>query len=538
MTQETKNNDPFLQRAIEYWLDSSNELGYQPLFCELLTTQGYTVKYAIKSTTIEQGKDVVAIDADKIPHAFQLKGGDINTKRWREEVKPEIEAMIDCPIIHPDIDKKKEHVSYLITNGEINDAVRLEIVSLNEKKWKNSPLKYWTRGDLLNGFQQMAEGILPSDAQSYKKLIDLIFADGEGLADIKKVSSFLYQILNIDNPKQKKAQRQRDIAAALLYANMMAGPHRKKQNYSSAVQIMVVLLSLVFHLIDKYQLEDKYWIKSYEIIWNDILRTAKLLEAEIDDNEFNKLYNSPLNTDLIPFRKYAAISIIYPLKLAELIINDENWKTILNPDAGEKYKNTITIWGEAALLPLVFLALTLRNNSATKKTSINFIENAIDQIIVNNGRKSKHATGLISPYYDLDFIVKLNFGLLEDKFEENFKYSSSLLKSFIEIVVRANGREFISKKWSDISFMRLEEFIVDKPEDLYLWRTQKGENLSIVSKKIKSWKELTEEADSFDGKNLPTTIKRFPEFLPFFLSVFPHRANSETIGFLDINTKE
>ncbi len=538
MIQESKNNDPFLQRAIEYWLDSSNELGYQSLFCELLSIQGYTVKYAIKSTTIEQGKDVVAIDSEKIPHAFQLKGGDINTKRWRDEVKPEIEAMIDCPIIHPEIDKEKGHVSYLVTNGEINDAVRLEIVSLNEKKWKSSPLKYWTRGDLLNGFQQMAEGILPKDAQSYKKLIDLIFADGEGLPDINKVSSFLYEILNIDNPKQKKAQRQRDVAAALLYANMMAGPYRKKQNHSSAVQIMIVLLSLVFHLIDKYQLEDKYWIKSYGIIWNDILKTAKLLEAEIDDIGFDKSLNSPMDTDLIPFRKYAAISIIYPLKLAELIIDDENWKTILKPETGEKYKKTITIWGEASLLSLVFLALTLRNNSTTQKISTNFIENAIDQIIINNGRRSKHATGLISPYYDLDFIVKLNFGLLEDKFEENFRCSSSLLKSLIEIVARSNGREFLSKRWSDISFIRLEEFVLEKPEDLYLWRTQKGENLSIVPKKIKSWKELTEEADSFNGNNLPTTIKRFPGFLPFFLSVFPHRANSETIGFLDIAVRK
>ena len=142
--RQPESKDPFLQRAIEYWLDSTNELGYQPLFCEWLITQGDILKYSIKNTNFEQGKDVVAVAQSGEPNAYQLKGGSINLKRWRSEVKPEIDALIGCAIQHPDIDKNKPHVSYLVTNGEIEDSVRVEIVALNEKEWKDTPLHTWT----------------------------------------------------------------------------------------------------------------------------------------------------------------------------------------------------------------------------------------------------------------------------------------------------------------------------------------------------------------------------------------------------------
>ncbi|MGH2506307.1 MAG: hypothetical protein ACREGH_01520 [Minisyncoccia bacterium] len=94
-------------------------------------------------------------------------------------------------------------------------------------------------------------------------------------------------------------------------------------------------------------------------------------------------------------------------------------------------------------------------------------------------------------------------------------------------------RDFIAEQWRELSFMHFDEFVPDTPTDYYLWRAPTGENLSIMPKKEKNWKELVDEANSFDGKSMPPTLKRFPEFLPFFLMAFPHRATSETIGFLN-----
>ncbi len=530
--QETQNKDPFLQRAIEYWLDSANELGYQPLFCEWLISRGYILKYSIKNTNFEQGKDVVAVAPDGVPHAYQLKGGNINLNRWRMEVKPEIDVMIDSAIQHPDIDKTTPHVSYLVTNGEIEDAVRSEIVALNEKKYKDAPLRVWVRGDLLTGFQGMADGILPKDAPTYKELLDLIFADGTGLPDIRRVSEFLSQILNIENTSLKKEQRRRDIAGALLYATMIAGPHRKVENHESAIRIMVLLLSLIFYVVDKYALEDKYWIKSYEIIWNDILTTSRLLESEVNANGFESAATTVFDAELLPYRRHSAASIIYALKSSEFIAGDDAWKTMLDPSVMLKYRGTVLTWGEASFIPFILIICIYKNIKELESVASNLSQSLISTILDLNGRNSKHPFGLIPPYYDIDFFVKLSCGMYEGKFEDNYKLSSHLIKPIIEIVVRLGDREVIEQNWREISFMHFEEFISDDPIDFYLWKIERGENRTTLPKKEKRWKELVEETNHYDGQTLPSSLKRFPAFLPFFLSVFSHRANSETIGFL------
>ena len=530
--KHTAEKDPFLLRAIEYWLDSANELGYQPLFCEWLISKGYILKYSIRNTNFEQGKDVVAVFASGEPHAFQLKGGNISLSRWRLEVKPEIEALIECPIQHPDINKSTPHVSYLVTNGEIEDAARVEIVSLNESKWKATPLNVWTRGDLLNGFQGMAEGILPKDAHTYKEIINLLFVDGTGIPDIPTIYNFFSQILNIDSPSLKKEQRRRDIAAAFLYATMIAGPYRKQKNHDSTVRILVLLLSVILYLVDKNALEDKYWVKSYELIWNDILYNAQLLESEINTNGFEAAFTSPFDSELAPYRMHSAMSVILALKAAQYINGETSWNSILDPKAAEKYRGSITLWGEAAFIPLILMALILRNVGEASLAATNLIQTAVSAILHFNGRNSKHPTGLLPPYFDIDFAVKLRFGMLEGPFEHSYKSGSYLLKPLIEILARFDAREFIADNWREISFLHLEEFVPDNSIDYYLWRIEKGENRTVVLKKEKSWSELKDEANMYEGVSLPPTLRRFPAFLPFFLTISPHRINSDAIGFL------
>ena len=530
--KQPETKDPFLQRAVEHWLDSANELGYQPLFCEWLVTNGYVLKYSIKNTHFEQGKDVVAVSSDGTPYAFQLKGGNINLKRWRDEVRPEIDALIGTAIQHPDIDKAKPHVSYLVTNGEIEDNVRVEIVGYNEGAWKDTPLRYWTRGDLLNGFQQMAEGILPKDAETYKQLIDLIFIDGTGFPDYLTVYGFLKEILNLQDDSRAKEQRKRDIAAAVLYATMIAGPYRAAKNHASVVRIMVSLLSLIFHIVDKYKLEDKYWLKSYEIIWNDVYGTAKLLEEEVNADGFDASFTSMFDADLIPFRKHSATSVVYALKLSQFITKDEGWKSLLDPAIAPKYKQSVALWGEASLLPLVMLTLVFKRVTGGEVMAVNQMQAAVNEIIKMNGRHSNHKVGLIPPYYDLDFAVKVSCGMLDTEFEDNYKYHSYYLKPIIEMLARLKQRDFIAEQWKELSFMRFEEFIPADSNDLYLWRTEKGENRTTLPKNEKSWADLVSEAESFDGKTLPVTLKRFPEFIPLFLATYPFRLNSDILGYL------
>lgn len=526
-------NDPFLLRAVEHWLDSANELWYQPIFCQWLLVEGFSLKYSIKNTNFEYWKDVVAVDPQWVVYAYQLKWWDIDQNRWRSEVKPEIEVLIDCLVQHPDINRQTWHVSYLVTNWEISETVRHEIVQYNENKWKDSPLRILTRGDLLKWFQEISYGILPADAFAYKSLMDLLFQDGAGLPNIAPIQSFMASILHIEASKRSKEQRKRDISAALLYANMIIGPYRQQENYTAVIKILTVVLSLIMYMVDKNNLEKKYWIHSRDIIWEDLLYNSELLEKEIENDGFN-FHDSPIEKNLIPFRKFTPASTIFAFNLSKLI----SWKDISNfvkVFFSWKYTGSIVVWWEASLVSLFLLYFLFKKFSQeTAVLWISFLRFWISQIIARNGKDADPGNALISPYYDINFFLKLQFGLLESNFEDSFEKSSYYLKSFIYPLVRSWEKEFITTNWKAISYIHFEEFLVDNPYDLYLWRNEiSWDYRTIVPKKQKSWKDLENEANTINYEYIPKSMIHFPEFIPFFLLTFPFRVNPEILKLLE-----
>lgn len=530
--EKPNSTDPFLLRAIEHWLDSLNELSYQPFFCFWLTTKGYAVKYSIKNTHFEQGKDVVAVDKKGIAHAYQLKGGDINLIRWRTEVLPEIEELIDIPIKHPEINSSKNHVSYLVTNGNIEDNVRVLIDDYNSKKWKKTPLHILTRGDLLSEFQDIASGVLPSNANSYKQLLDFLFDEGLGLPNIDQVSTFLYEILDIEAVKPNKQKNKRDISAAMLYANMMVGNYRKKENHAAVVQVMTVLAASILYLVEKFELEDKYWRDSFEIVLNDIITTAKRLDEEIKSKEIVEQVNSPFENELIEFRKNASISIVVPLKLSEYITNDKNWETLLNPEIINRYQGLNCLWSETSFVNKIILAIIFKSHPDCVELSVPFLEDAITNIIQLNGRNAPKNGVLATPYYKFADIVPRVLGLNFEPFNESFKERSYFLGVLIDCLVRLESKTYLFDNWKEITFIGLEEFVPDNKLDYLLWKVKKGTNKTTLMPHQRKWSDLVLDSKSFKGESIPNIIKRFPEFISFFLSVYPHRLNRDIVGYL------
>jgi hypothetical protein len=135
------------------------------------------------------------------------------------------------------------------------------------------------------------------------------------------------------------------------------------------------------------------------------------------------------------------------------------------------------------------------------------IQDCIKTIILNNGRNSKTQSGLLPPYFDINFMVECMVGLNGVRNDVDFKLGSYYLKSFIEILVRLEDREFISSWWKEISFMHFNEFVPDKQIDYYRLHCQTGTNMTTVPKKEKRWKELNEEQIWF-SQNLYLLLSR------------------------------
>lgn len=532
MTTESRSNNHFLEKTIENWLTTTSELGYQMPFCQLLLCEGYSICHNSKHNAFEQGKDIIAINPEGKPCCFQLKGGDISNAKWRNEVKAEIEELIDYQIVHPSTKKGVKHISYLVTNGQLDDTVRLAIDNLNNGKWKDNPLRVITYGELLKRFIKISNNFTPQEVSNYKSFLDLYFNNGKELIDEQKYTDFISEVLRLNENGLSRAERQRNIAAAILYTGYIITTTKNEQNHITVIQVLSLLSSYILCLIEKYSLDDKYWVNSFEVLWGEIEINSQNLQDEINDKGLEKMITSMWDGELGQFRSHLAISYLLSYKCAQLLDGNEKCNDILNDAFLVKLKDSLTLWGEAGLYPFILLTLLInKKTSISKDDAFKPVGMILDVITKLNGREGQ--AGIFSPYYNITTVIKNKFGLLDEPIDENFVGRSFYSKATIDLLARHDRRSDVEKYWRKITHISQEEFLPKENWMHFLWRCDKGESDSSFPKQTQSWKELQEAAIKINQEIIPETLKKQLRFLPFFLLLYPHRITSNYIKYLD-----
>ena len=142
-----------IEKLLERWLDDANEKTYQMPFAYSLAKRGYTVVHVSRHCGMELGKDVLAIDDNGIPCAFQLKGtenGRLTLAKWRNEVQPQLLDLVLGQIVHPSINCTQPHRAFLIVNGILEEEVQRSITDFNNARQAdgtNKKLEVMLRGD-------------------------------------------------------------------------------------------------------------------------------------------------------------------------------------------------------------------------------------------------------------------------------------------------------------------------------------------------------------------------------------------------------
>jgi hypothetical protein len=182
-----------IERAIENWLTKTNERNYQAAFCQTLMHKGHRVIYYSTHRPMEQGKDIVTIDADGNYCGFQLKTGSIDLPKWRGIVG-EVKELIELPIVHPSVDKTRVHKAFLVTNGEITDEVRFQIDQINDDNQRKgrgySHLDVITLSPLLRDFIDAQGKFMPRELTEFRQFLELLMADGADFLDKEKLFNF------------------------------------------------------------------------------------------------------------------------------------------------------------------------------------------------------------------------------------------------------------------------------------------------------------------------------------------------------------
>ncbi|MFA5364718.1 MAG: hypothetical protein WC325_05995 [Candidatus Bathyarchaeia archaeon] len=120
--------------------DLLNELNEKELeipFRSLLRSIGcHTIFERTRHGPGEHGKDIVAcltLNQKTVVNVYQLKTREIKLNRFRTEVRPELDAMLEVPIKHPLINGTESFSYYLVSAGDLSPDASVELDGFNER---------------------------------------------------------------------------------------------------------------------------------------------------------------------------------------------------------------------------------------------------------------------------------------------------------------------------------------------------------------------------------------------------------------------
>lgn len=528
-----------IERAIENWLINTNEINYQSAFCQVLMNNGHRVIYNSTHGQMEQGKDIITVDKKGEYCAYQLKTGNIGLGVWRK-IRGEVQELTELPIVHPSISKKKVHRSYLVTNGEFSDPVRFQIDALNEQnKLKRRGYSYL---DVINGktllkvFVDAQGKFIPKDIEEIHLFLKLFLSDGSGFIDKEKTFN-LYNDTIFNLSSKRKSDYLNAIFSSIVICAYITMPFQLKNNYYALFEAWTCLGACILRLAYKKKLDRKAWYPSFELVTAEIVRNLESLKEEVverkdflEGNWYGDGGNIYRARTTIVLGTLAALELhqkeqnshYMDERILDLIIKSVNGKIAEEP--------LLFFWGESAF-PYFFNLIKYLEISGHSTIASEILINIYKSILSLN--RPRVDVGLIAnPYYSVNEILLAVISNQPNEVDfSQFVGSSYLLKALVHMIARRNKRVVLEKSWRTLTHMQMKEFVPDKENDFFSWRTEEGLNYSEFPTYPQSWKALREEA--LELKGTPKILIEHQYFLRFFTFICPHRINPLTCRLLD-----
>ena len=408
-----------LRNVIEDYLSSIKELQlFQPFQLLLETKEFYDIHY-IHSPT-EFGKDFIAkkrIDGIEVQFAFQLKVGNINLNKFRNEVQSQLLEACTNKLSHPNFDTSIEYRVIFVTSGNLLQPASIAFQEFNKfvtAKFNIPPILTWEKEKLINDF--ITIGIEPFF--SIHKSPEIIGKFFNFYAQIKNNKPIDYLAIEdyseywLDIDWQIKENRLQIFFETYFFSKLLY----EQGNYYEAVLILGALVRVLLknneynnyqttiqkylkEIIEKYSEKVKNVRESGESLLSECkstfsifyypilcLKTQELLAIDIlvnNNEELKELFLEVLDNEngcFHPIGDNYAISIVF-IALTLLKINEI--KRL------KKFLNNVTVWlcdrYEKDGIGLGFIGANLREE--------------IEQLL------SEHLSGYIFNYRKTSFIA-------------------------------------------------------------------------------------------------------------------------------------
>lgn len=544
-----------LEKIIENWLDKATERSFEKPFCYMLAAEGHTIIHLTRHGPQEKGKDIITINPEGTPCAFQLKTGKISLTEWRKDISSQTSDLVSLQIRNASINSSKHHESYLVTNGRIEEEVS-DAIDLRNQTWKSQGqsylnLKTIVRGELLEKANRLGINLWPSELTDIKTLLEMFLEDGKGVLPKNKLSSLFESFFSLDNEKARsKSQCRRVIASAALLCAIATSSFSNENNHVAEIEAWMLYIAYVFALAERCGLSSNTYKGELGIAIQSLYNSLANLCDEIKGRE--ELIEGDILADSYIYRVritwLLGLMGIYALWRRRDEVDKDETDDFLREFCKEK-QHLLELWGEAAIPQFLAFFWYFRKIDATPKPD------ALIRCLISSICKRNHPTGetfLANPYYEaegiLPYLLVPILGSvgepLEDIFTDKsyaadfFTGKSYALEGLVYLFARRNWKQTMKRLWPYITRLELVSFDPENFSYFYRWRSEKGTNKIVYPKHTQDWEELKALSFESEGACIPPTIKNDPILLLLFLCVYPHRMNAEIIRWLDTQMKD
>jgi hypothetical protein len=517
-------------RLVENWLIKAKELTYTVPFAQLLALRGYRILHISKGGSVEQGKDIIAIDREGEVHCYQLKCGNIGTTQWRA-IKTEVDELVQIPPKHPSLpaDVKTWH-SYLVTNGMLNNTSARTIDDYSKEMAGKgfSKLQTILKDELVEDFTNFYGSFFPDTPEELRVFLGIDNQPGDYTLSNQEYKLYFEQYFSgiASKSKQKKLEA---INASVIICSYLLTNKYAADSHTEIIKAWTLLLVTIYEYANRQGIKDKDIADTEQLIFDALELAYRQLIDEVAQNR-TQLVDSKYDLLSEPFMVHK----IRCTELLGLITAYFNYYILCNvePYCPEGLVDKLVfmssnkaVLGEGYVPFLLnYVVFLLRVNKGAQ--AIAELSGLLSGLLSTHGRNQP---GTPSPYYSLVEAAEIALDLEDSPVKESFEGRSYTLWSIVLLLARLNQRKLLEHHWRLISYISCEELVPEDKNKLLGWRCEEGVMEDKFPAAEQSWKLLVEEATSEYSDNLPEPLQSRKYFIPLWLNVMPHRLTKSTI---------
>lgn len=507
----------------------------------MLAGRGFRIVHNTEHTPLEFGKDVIAIAPDDKLVGYQLKGHPGGTLKPRDfdDIRGQLEQLATLALAIPGFEGRVPDECYLVTNGEIDEAVYHQIQLLNasliQRGHAPEKIKTITRGTLLGWAQSMGLSLWPSEMQDFGNLIKLLNYGGDEMFPAQVFDPLLRNTLRFDKELKGQELSRRVTSAAVITAVALHSFSNQK-NHVAEITAWTMFATYAIAVCEKNGLEYSKHCEEAVLAARDGI--YDLLGQLCEEAAERKVLVEGDPYSEFAFYRPRVLLIYALLSIYWMWSEADGWKRPRHKQLVEKLiahdLPQQWLWGEAAI-PQFLTLVWYWKKIATPADHDMMIATVLAALL--HDKLQDGSESLASPYYDTEEVAQHQYRNVlgcADPFEgDGFDGVSYFCETLMMCLVRANRKKTCQELWPNFTRVNHERVVPDAPWRFCLYRTgDAATNETHIYPSTVQWKDLQQICGEHAGNDIPNALKSDRPLLLLFVNIFPFRASFSVMRFL------